>query len=59
MADLKITKEETVIEPVVAFRERNPSNWAISLLDDGDIEATCSGDYFKGTIEDFNVRLRD
>ena len=42
------------------FQERNPSNWCIVGFEDGSIEASCSNSFesFKGSVEDFNLRLR-
>jgi hypothetical protein len=55
--------EEPIIEDAFleAFLENNPSNWNIQPTEeDGIIEASCgnSREYFKGSLEEFNVRLR-
>jgi hypothetical protein len=72
MSNLKVPEKAAVLEsvsvavvpsepkPARVFHDKIPCNWSIVLVDDG-IEATnsSSGEFFKGSIQEFNNLLRN
>lgn len=48
-----------MLVPKKIFENRVPSNWNITPIEDGKImaENTISGEFFNGTISEFNKKL--